>query len=52
VLTAYWRIAALGSFHNYMACGADYSFQSIPSQALQLVTKIALTLGITTLASM
>ncbi|MEN6326487.1 MAG: hypothetical protein ABFD18_09845 [Syntrophomonas sp.] len=46
VLTAYWRIAAEGSFHNNIARGASYSFENIPSGALELVAKIAGILGI------
>ncbi|MEN6325922.1 MAG: hypothetical protein ABFD18_06920 [Syntrophomonas sp.] len=46
VLTAYWRIAAAGSFHNNIARGASYSFEDIPRGALELVAKIAGTLGI------
>lgn len=46
VLTAYWRIAAEGRFHNNIARGATYSFANIPSAAIDLVSRIAGTLGI------
>jgi ribosomal protein S6--L-glutamate ligase len=46
VLTAYWRIAAEGSFHNNIARGASFSFDDVPPGALELVAHIAETLGI------
>ena len=46
VVTAYWRIAAEGSFHNNVAQGGSVSFDEIPSQALQLVERVAAACGI------
>jgi ribosomal protein S6--L-glutamate ligase len=46
VLTAYWRIAAPGAFHNNISRGGDFSFADIPGGALDLVRKVAQTLGI------
>ncbi len=46
VLTAYWRQAPAGGFHNNVARGGAVSFEGIPAQALELVTRVALGLGI------
>ncbi|MGF7058035.1 ATP-grasp domain-containing protein [Brassicibacter mesophilus] len=46
VVSAYWRIAQEGSFHNNIAKGGSYSFENIPNEAIILVDKIAKTLGI------
>lgn len=46
VLTAYWRIAPKGGFHNNIARGGAYSFEDIPAEALELVKKVAGKLGI------
>ncbi|CAK0742782.1 Ribosomal protein S6--L-glutamate ligase [Gammaproteobacteria bacterium] len=45
-LTAYWRAATTGSFHNNVAQGGMVSFADIPEDALTLVTQVAQTLGI------
>lgn len=41
VISAYWRIASNGAFHNNVAMGADISFDNIPSSAIQLVEHVA-----------
>lgn len=46
VISAYWRIAEEGKFHNNIAKGASYSFQNIPIQAVDLVDRMAKQLGI------
>lgn len=46
VVTAYWRIAEEGSFHNNIAKGGSYSFENIPNEAIALVDSIAKKLGI------
>lgn len=46
VISAYWRIAEEGKFHNNIAKGASYSFEDIPLQAVDLVDRVAKTLGI------
>ncbi len=46
VLTAYWRQAPMGGFHNNVARGGAVSFDGIPPQALELVTRSARGLGI------
>ena len=46
VVAAYWRIASEGCFHNNVAKGGTYSFENIPLQAVDLVDRIAKTLGI------
>jgi ribosomal protein S6--L-glutamate ligase len=45
VLTAYWRIGGDG-FHTNISRGATESFDGIPSQALELVAKVARALGV------
>jgi ribosomal protein S6--L-glutamate ligase len=45
ILSAYWRRGGDGFRHN-MACGGEADFDSIPAEALDLVTDIASTLGI------
>lgn len=46
VITAYWRSAAEGAFHNNVARGGTVSFEDIPEAALRLVEKLAAHLGI------
>ncbi|MDD3889174.1 MAG: hypothetical protein PHR65_04555 [Syntrophomonadaceae bacterium] len=46
VLTAYWRIAPEGCFHNNISRGGNHSFEDIPAGALTLVRNIADELGI------
>ena len=46
IVTAYWRYAAEGSFHNNVAKGGTISVEDIPEQALQLVQSVADELGI------
>lgn len=46
VLTAYWRNAAEGAFHNNLSRGGELSFDEIPEVALELVTRVARALGI------
>ena len=46
VVAAYWRVAALGAFHNNVARGATVSFDDIPLAAVQLVARVAFELGV------
>lgn len=46
VLSAYWRNAAEGSFHNNVAQGGTVSFDNIPAEVCDLVTSVAQQLGI------
>ncbi|MBS4537625.1 ATP-grasp domain-containing protein [Clostridium sp. D2Q-11] len=46
VISAYWRIAEKGNFHNNIAQGGSYSFDNIPLPAVDLVDRVAKTLGI------
>jgi len=46
VLSAYWRSAAEGSFHNNVAQGGTVSFDNIPAEACDLVAAVAQKLGI------
>jgi len=46
VVSAYYRIAEEGSFHNNIAKGASYSFENIPLKAVDLVDRMAKQLGI------
>ncbi|MCH8506253.1 MAG: hypothetical protein LAT50_18315, partial [Ectothiorhodospiraceae bacterium] len=46
VLTAYWREATEGQFHNNVARGARIGAGPIPQEALALVTGVATALGI------
>ncbi len=46
VVTAYWRIGAEGAFHNNVAKGGRISFEAVPDEALALVERIALALGV------
>ena len=46
VIGAYWRIAKEGEFHNNIAKGASYDYRNIPSEAIDLVEKVAVTLDI------
>lgn len=46
VVTAYWRTAAEGAFHNNVARGGTISFEDVPSEALKLVERVAAELGI------
>lgn len=46
VVLAYWRIAALGAFHNNVARGAIVSYDDIPIAAVRLVERVALALGV------
>lgn len=46
VITAYWRQAPIQGFHNNVAQGGTLSYADIPTQALQLVDKVAKGLGI------
>lgn len=46
VVAAYWRIAPEGCFHNNVAQGGSYSFENIPLLAVDLVDRMAKTLGI------
>ncbi|WP_425449826.1 ATP-grasp domain-containing protein [Dethiothermospora halolimnae] len=46
VVSAYWRIGKEGSFHNNIAKGGSYSYENIPIEGVNLVDKIAKTLGI------
>lgn len=46
VLTAYWREAPPGCFHNNVARGGRVRFDDIPAAALALVAQIATQLGI------
>ena len=46
VVGAYWRVAALGGFHNNVARGATVSYDDIPLAAVQLVQKVAFELGV------
>lgn len=46
VISAYWRIAEEGNFHNNIAQGGSYSFEDIPLPAVDLVDRVAKSLGI------
>jgi ribosomal protein S6--L-glutamate ligase len=46
VISAYWRIAPEGGFHNNIAKGASYDFHNIPSEAVRLVENVARSLKI------
>jgi ribosomal protein S6--L-glutamate ligase len=46
VVGAYWRVAALGAFHNNVARGAAISFDDIPPAAVELVERVAFELGV------
>lgn len=46
VIGAYWRIAKEGEFHNNIAKGASYDYNNIPSEAIDLVERVAMTLDI------
>jgi ribosomal protein S6--L-glutamate ligase len=46
VLTAYWRVAEAGTFHNNVARGGRISFEDVPPAALALVERVARGLGI------
>lgn len=46
VIAAYWRIAGEGQFHNNIAKGGSYDFNNIPPKAIELVERIAATLGV------
>lgn len=46
VIGAYWRIAGEGQFHNNIAKGASYDYDNIPSEAIELVEKVANTLDV------
>lgn len=46
VVGAYWRVAALGAFHNNVARGATMSYDGIPLAAVRLVERVAFELGV------
>ena len=46
VISAYWRIATQGNFHNNVAQGGDISFANLPVDALVFVEDIANRLGV------
>ncbi|MEW6079518.1 MAG: ATP-grasp domain-containing protein [Thermodesulfobacteriota bacterium] len=46
VVTAYWRQAREGCFHNNVSRGGDVSFDNIPDTALGLVADVAAAFGI------
>lgn len=46
VVTAYWRVAANGGFHNNVARGARVCFEAVAPEAVDLVTELAAGLGI------
>ncbi len=46
VICAYWREGAEGAFHNNVAQGGQLCFEGIPTEALDLVTRVARELGI------
>lgn len=46
VLTAYWRQAPEGGFHNNVARGGQVCFEAVPPRALALVEEVAGRLGI------
>lgn len=46
VVTAYWRIAPEGGFHNNLALGARMSFEGIPAGVPALVERVARALGL------
>ncbi len=46
VVTAYWREAADGRFHNNVAQGGRVSFEEIPDEALHLAVHVAAQLGV------
>lgn len=46
VLSAYWRQAPPGGFHNNVSRGGAVSFEEIPENALELVQRVATALGI------
>lgn len=46
VVGAYWRVAALGAFHNNVARGATVSYDEIPLAAVRLVERVAFELGV------
>ena len=46
VVTAYWREAQDGKFHNNVAQGGTVSFEHVPDEALRLAERVATQLGI------
>jgi len=46
IVHAYWRVAAPGSFHNNVAQGGRIDLQQVPTEALDLVGRMARTLDI------
>ena len=46
VIGGYWRIAKEGEFHNNIAKGASYDYNNIPSEAIDLVERVAVALDI------
>lgn len=46
VVTAYWRIAPEGGFHNNVSRGGSVSFDDIPAQAIDLVRRVAVELKV------
>ncbi len=46
VVTAYWREAQAGRFHNNVAQGGTVSFEQVPDGALRLAECVALQLGV------
>lgn len=46
VVTAYWRIAPEGGFHNNVALGAEVSFVDVPEQAIAFALSVAHALDI------
>ncbi|MBI3774719.1 MAG: ATP-grasp domain-containing protein [Gammaproteobacteria bacterium] len=46
VVTAYWRVAQDGRFHNNVAQGGAVSFEDVPDGALRLVERVAKELGV------
>ena len=46
IVTAYWRIAPPGGFHNNVSQGGEVSFEDIPQNALDLVAQVATQLDI------
>ncbi|MDV2685305.1 RimK family alpha-L-glutamate ligase [Alkalihalophilus lindianensis] len=46
VIASYWRINENNSFHNNVAQGGKISFEDIPEEAVELVSKTARSLGI------
>ena len=46
VVTAYWRAAQPGRFHNNVAQGGTVSFEQVPDGALRLAGRVAKQLGV------